>query len=482
MELTEVRQILRIVAIILFLMLSMPMAQAQDKISQIRSITAKHVESMDELARWCGRNGLFREKNRVLQAIIEFDPDHKFARRESGWRRLGKTKWERVKGFRRPIKTNRDMQMEWKLRAADSAQRYVTDLAPKIEAHQPPFSTAEVRRLHSALMGIAPRHDGLRVLLGEQKVSRRWMLKESVGTKGRRKHLAQSARLLLEGAGDPAETEFTEDERKTGMDWKSSSILHEVRVVGTVRKKEVQDLCRLARASLVFVRLSMRRQVSTFQGFTIYVLNSREEAKRFLHSFPGISESNRKSAEGLSSCWLGNSSNVVIWTESKERRREWVARQTVAMLLQTGWNIRTKQACLFEGLGLYLSHKLCGVRTTWYVRPSRYGRTGQDKDETQVLKKTKDWLRLGRRRVTSTPPTYRRLFSLDINQMVTDDLLDSFVFAAYLMEAAHTKRDAYLTLIGQGKNFEYAVLEVWGMDVPTFQDQVFRWLKETKSR
>jgi hypothetical protein len=455
---------------------------AQKADVRIRPLLTKHVEAMDEFARWCGRNGLFREKNRVLVAIIAFDFDHQYARHESGWRRLGKKKWERVKGFRRPIKTNKDMAPGWKARANESANRYVTDVAPKLAALKPSLTKAELRRLHSTMLGVAPRHDGLRVLLGERKVGRRWLLKESLPTKGRRKQLAQNGKLLLEGAGDPAETGYTEAERKVGMEWKSSSILHEVRVVGTVPKKDVQDACRLARATLVFARMAMHSPVKPFQGFTIYVLNSREEARRFLHFFPGVSDANRKAAEGLSSCWLGDSSNVVIWTESKERRREWIARQTVAMLLQNGWNIRTQQASLFEGLGIYLSHKMCGFRTTWYVRPSRYGRTGRDKDETQTLRKTKDWLRLARRRVGSTPPTYRRLFSLDLTQMVTDDLLDSFVFAAYLMEAARDEREAYLTKIGQGQNFEHAVMDVWGMDVPALETRVFRWLKETKSR
>ncbi len=449
---------------------------------RILPLAKEQVGMMEELARWCHRNGLFREKNRTLEVLLKFDQDHQYARRESGWQRLGKKKWVRVRGFRRPIRTNPEMKKQWKERSTALLNHYCSHLAVKLQGLKPPIHAMELRRLTESLLVLSPKHGGLRILLGERLVGRSWKLKESVPTKAYRKRLANHAKLLLDGAGEPATVPLTKPEKEAALRWTEAQLLPGVRVVGTVSKEEIKSSCQLARAAINYVRMSMRNSVEPFQGFTIYLLDSREEAKRFFHFYPGISDQNRRFAESLSSCWLSGSSKVVIWSESKKMRREWVARQTVAMLLRQGWNISTKNAALFEGFGLYLSHKLTGERSTWYVRPSRYGRQGSDRDEATILKKTKDWLRLARRRLRNTPPKYRRLLSLSVNQMVTDDLLDSYVFAAYLLEAAVDKREEFLRKIGEGKNFEHAVAEVWGMDVPALQERVKRWLKETKSR
>ncbi len=463
-----------------FVILALP-SGAQKPDPRILPLVKKQVESMLELASWCQANGLARERNRIFEALLALDQDHAFARKESGWKRLGKTKWDRVKGFRRSIRTNPSMAREWKIRAAGIVDSYATKVAPRLASLAPKMAPIELRRLTLAMQILSPRNDQLRILLGEKKVGRRWLLRESVATKRRRKTLAQRARLLLAGAGEPAEVGLTLPERRVEMAWKKPRYLQGVRVVGTVPDREIVSACQLARAAIMYVRTSMRADVQPFQDFTIYLLASRDDAQRFFHFYPGVSESNRRFADGLSSCWLQGSSKVVIWPEDKNRRTEWVARQTIAMLLQNGWNITTKNAVLFEGLGIYLSHKLCGFRTTWYVRPSRYARAGQDRDEAGTLKKTKDWLRLARRRLSSTPPKYRRLFAHDVNQMVTDDLLDSYVFAAYLLETAATERESYLKKIGAGTNFETAVVDVWGMDVPALQNRVLRWLKETKA-
>ncbi len=467
-------------ALFLVLAVCIPLS-AQKPDSRIPRVLERHIQTMVELADWCEVNGLLRERHRVLECVIDFDPQHQRARALTGWQRLGSRNWERVKGFRRPSRTNGEMGEEWKKRADALCDSYVRKAAPRLKRlKNPSLAVSEWRRLARAMQVIAPRHEGLRMLLGEVKVKRRWILKESAGTRERRRELASRAKLLLSGAGDPATVALSAAERKVELPWKDPVFLPGVRVVGTVSDHEIAEACRLSRATIMYVRLSMKAQVRPFQNFTIYLLASREEARRFLHFFPGVSDADRRFAEGLSSCWLSGTSRVLIWPEVEKKRQEWVARQTVAMLLRSGWNITTAQGAVFEGLGLYISHKVCGQRSTWYVRPTRYGRRGTGKNEAELLKKTRHWMRLARRRIQSDPPNYRRLLGLNVNQMRTEDLLDSYVFSAWLLEGVTREQDAFLKLLGRGKSFEKAVFKVWGMDSLELQGRVLRWLKETQ--
>jgi hypothetical protein len=170
---------------------------------------------------------------------------------------------------------------------------------------------------------------------------------------------------------------------------------------------------------------------------------------------------------------------VLIWAPERGLRKEWVARQTMAMLLLNGFGITTRQGAVYEGLGLYLSHKITGLRSTWYVRPSRYDEKQDDRLAIDDIKNQKSWLKLAKRRSRARAPDLRRLLSLEVNQMEVEDLVGAYAFAAYLVEGAPDRLEPLLERLGQGMNFEFAVREVWGMDALELGEHLARWLKES---
>ena len=79
------------------------------------------------------------------------------------------------------------------------------------------------------------------------------------------------------------------------------------------------------------------------------------------------------------------------------------------------------------------------------------------------------------------PPSLPILMGRKVDTMSAEDLLWSYVLAAYLVEGAPDRAPAFLAAIGRGRRKPHeATRQVFEMELPRFEKRVVRWLTETR--
>ncbi len=460
-------------------MLLLPLLAAQAPDPRLTERSAALREGLVELCDWCKEQDLLRERQRLLELVLVFAPNDRKIREAAGYEAITSKRWQRRKGFRNPLRTNREAVPEFERRLGLVIDEIFLLLDEIPTEGEPDLPLADRRDVVEALLVVLPREPRLLEALGEKKKGSRWYLEESLAARERRAQVRRQAELLFAGSGEPAKVPVPDPENAVDLRWKSARLLPGVEVVGTVSDDEIEEAARIAWASIGWFRLATRREAPPFQDFRIVLLQSVEEANLYLHFDRRVDDASRRFADGLTSFWIPKTATVLIWAPDRGLRKEWVARQTTAMLLLNGFGISTRQGAVYEGLGLYLSHKITGLRSTWYVRQSRYDEKRDDRLAIDDIKNQKSWLKLAKRRSRARAPDFRRLLALEVNQMEVEDLVGAYALAAYLVEGAPDRLAPFLERLGQGMNFEFAVREIWGLDALELGTQVGRWLKES---
>ncbi|MCB9832166.1 MAG: hypothetical protein H6807_06785 [Planctomycetes bacterium] len=472
---------MRLASLLLFVLLvglAMPLT-AQDRDPRLEERTGDLRQRLVALADWCREKGLLRERQRLLEMILVLVPHDRDLREAAGYVPITSKRWERRKGFRSPLRTDAEVWPDFEQRFDSLVDLTLATVASLVREGEAPLPLADRRDLVEAMALILPRDDRLREALGERKKGSRWYLDDSLAARERRANLRRQAKLLLEGAGEPAKMPVPDPEGDLDLRWRKARLLPGVEVVGTVSDEEIEAATRIAWATINWFRLATRRDAATFPDYRIVLLASAGDRDLYLHFDRRIDDSARRFAADLSSFWVPGSSTVLIWAADQDLRKEWVARQTIAMLLKTGYGIGAERGAIYEGLGLYLSHKVTDLRSTWYVRQTRYDQKRDDRIAIDTLKLEKSWLKLAKRRARARAPDCRRLLGLEVNQMEVEDLVLAYAFAAYLVEGAPERLDPFLDRIGRGMNFENALSEVWGLDGAEMGEWIGRWLKES---
>lgn len=433
-------------------------------------------EQLLGLADWCEENGLRRERHVLVEAMLGFSPNDPALRKEAGYARVGDADWSRPRSFRVPRRTKAELLPEYRRRLGE-AEESVLALARAIDEAGPAISSGTIHRMLAPLVRLFPRSALLRKANGEERRNAKWRLVESRRARDRGRRLQDSARLLVSGTPKPAAAELTEVEKGLGVKFTAARELPGVRVLGTVHRSEIDAAARLAAATVKLFRMTFGPGISTWDGFTVVLLEDANDRDTFLHFFPGIDDDARRHASRLSSMWVPDTATVGIWAPLRELRTEFVARQVLAMLLLKTFGVSSKHGALHEGVGLLLGHKLTGRRGTWFIKRSRYSK---EEFSREALEKSGSWFDLVHKQRKKRPASYRSLFSRDVNTMEPEDVLEGYVFAAWLIQARPREAADFLRRIGGGESCEEASRAMWGRSLPELEGHVGRWVSEIR--
>ena len=334
------------------------------------------------------------------------------------------------------------------------------------------------------IVAVAPDHARARERLGHvQTAEGPWLLAESLTTPTRRAKLEARARAAIRDA-DPGRTSRpNRDENAAGVGWKTIVQGPRVRLAGTPPASEIVQAHALADATFGIFPDIYGAPAPKLPGLTLYLLARTEERTQLLKGHPRSTRAFREGSGTLSSAWLPKSNIVYALSGRKERRFEWSTRQPLAALLRSAYKIRSKQGWAFEGFGLYASHLLCGQRTTFYVRRTDYSEGGPTKgDLWERLKAVDaDWRAEARTLYDQgTVPDLRLLLGKGVNTMTTEDLLLSYVLAAWLIEARPDRIPAILRDVAKAVPADRMVEQRLGLDVDGLSARLGRWLRETR--
>jgi hypothetical protein len=456
-----------------------PPAQPAATLPSREELNAKLSTQLLELARWCGKSGLTRERDRVYTELLHFTPDDPEARRYLQYTRAKDGTWSRSSSYREP-KNSEDKALE------EYAQRRRALLDP-YRAAILQLARASTKDGHGSserlealrdLSEMLPDDPDVRQALGEVQVKGVWTLVETVEGPKRAKLLFDTAERALANAPKPAEAKPNKDELALKLNFTKVLATPHVRVLGTVGPAEIEDAVSTSEAAAELYRVALGSTLEHPEGFGILLLDPQFKTA-LLERHPKITADVRSFAAQLEGVWIPETMMVGIWSPVPVRRREWVSRHTTSSLLVCDFKLSLKQGALWEGLGLYLGTTLVGTHSTWHVQPALYVHENKDLLRVKLADPGTDWMAEAKTLMAGeTAPKLGPLLRLDVNKLTPEDMLAAYAFAGYLLEGrACSQTREFLTLMGKNTPPEDAA-SAFGLDLATLERRFRRWVAE----
>ncbi len=468
--------------------LATPISAQEDSAYRTALVEAQRelVVELEGLAAWCKRQKLGREADVCYRQILQFDEDHKLARRTLRYsRRRGQ--WVQAASYRRP----RNFA---KLALVEHAERRLATLEPYKETvfalnarHRSSVSLEQRERSLLQLLELSPEDPEVRRALGEAWVDDKWMLVESESTFERRELIPELAKRCVATAptGEPAEPNGLE--KMLELPWSLVLETPYVRVAGTGDPEEVRHVMQVTQGAGEFFRTLLANDTLPPVGFAVYLLSSDSEKRQFLDKHPRVKLADRPFLEAVESAGIPKTSQTAEWSATEELRLDRSTRQTIGKMLADTYGITTDHGWAWEGIGIYLTYQLIGSRRTYYLRPDRYGDDPNATEEQRQLFRRlfhpeADWMNEAHAFFAEhRSPKLAILMGRKVDSMNAQDLLWSYVVGAYLIEGAPDRTPRFLRAIGAGRLPPHeAVRLAFDMELPRFEDRVRRWLDETR--
>lgn len=449
-----------------------PPASAQSRTELDRSFTKTLVE-LSELA---ARERLFGTRDRLLELVLRFEPDHRTARRTLRYHRRNGV-WVRSKSYRTPVdRGSSTAAAEERFLTAYAAYRdSLLALAP---GARDALQAEETRELLRFLLTLHPEDPLVHRQLGEVRGDDGWVLAETSAARGRRARIVTAARDLSENAPEPEPCGPDLREEGLVVPWRSGRRTSRVRVLGTVGEAETVRATRAVHAMGDFFEYALGPREAYRPGFTIYLLESQLQGIRLLRQWPGLSARTRAFLEDVQSGWLGDEPRVGVWCEPRRARVDAAARQTAAMLLHDTYGIEKDEGWIYEGFGLYLVHRLVGTRLMWFVDMADE-RQSTSRSVRELMDPDSDWLVVARQLDESNElPRLNFLLGRRVDDMGPDELVTSYAFAAFLIEGRWREVHGILRRVGTGAHPVAVLEEELGATLPGIEERFRRWLRE----
>lgn len=469
---------------IVALLLAATTAHADYLESQRREASAQAVEELLELATWCGQKKLYRSRDDLYELVLKFDTDQPVARRKLRYLKAAGGGWKRT---RPPPKTS-DRQLnlhpERDRRRREIASRFADALLPTIEKGGATMSLKTRARVLAETFLLDPEQESARALNGEVKVGSRWMLVESRRAKVRQRELTRAARSALAKAPKPGPVEPTEEEKSYGVQWITALDAGRWRVLCSTPAVEAPSYIRAADASDSFFESVFGTGRVVFARRRLLMTDTKQNYQAILSRDPKFTEREYEWKKDMRSAWFSKSRTCIVRGD-RPTRIEMAARQPLGFLLQRYFKVSARHGWVWEGVGLYLTHKLTGYRRTTFVRKTGYAEgdarrnaaSGKLWEEMEL--EGADWFLIAAGRIDAgATPDWSHMLSKDVNQMDTLDLLFAYVLGAYLLESHPDKLVGTLKAIGSGKASTAVLQETLGMPLAAIEKRVNRWVRE----
>jgi hypothetical protein len=226
-------------------------------------------------------------------------------------------------------------------------------------------------------------------------------------------------------------------------------------------------------------------------GFTIYLLCDEASKSAFVAHLAGGNEAKRSFMAQVEGTGVPGAGNGAWWSKDEARRLDGITRHTFGTLFQREFKLSVDAAWAWEGFGLYLTREMIGTRLTWYIVPIEDGQSGTKKAKgpdwmKKLLTPGTNWMNEGYRLVRDGDvASMAATLGRPLNRMTPQDLFQSYVVAAYLLEGQHERLPKLLRALGGEKSVmaqkaPQALGTALSMDLAEFHARVERWLGERR--
>lgn len=470
--------------VLLLALLPLPATgEEQDDRAAEAARIAQLVSDLEAHGAACHKGKLFRDRNAAYDLLLSFAPDHAVARKWLKYKRATDGTWSRKLRYKAP-RNLKSPAPAIAARFEAIGNRFADDTIAWLETQGTRVPKRERARLLRTVARAAPHRADVHELRGEVlDASGAWRLNESLPSIRRRKELAAQAENARARAPTPASVRPNRDEVATGVGWKGIVEGPRARIAGTVSAGELKAAYELVDSTFRFWPAIYGSEPPALRDLSVLLITSNAERGTLLKNHPRSSKAFQSFGASLSSGWFPKTNIVFARSGQRERRLEWCTRQPLAAMLRFGFKVRSKHGWAFEGFGLYASHLLSGHRRTFYVRRTKYGDKADPDDDLwkRLTEPNAEWRAHGRTLLASErAPDLRLLLGKEVNTMNTEDMLLSYVLAAYLIEAHPERVPSVLEAVATGTKADDLVEQTFGLDIRGLELRLRRWLDETK--
>ncbi|MAF67634.1 MAG: hypothetical protein CMJ84_18505 [Planctomycetes bacterium] len=438
------------------------------------------IGGLEELAGWCTRKKLFAARAGLWRSVLEFDDDHEQARRGLGFKRNRDQEWVAPRKPRVPRDFDKRALVELPGRKHEVVSVFRDRVLALLAEHETALEIERARAVRDQLLVLDPDDEVVRTGRGEVRRGDRWVLGETSRAAERRVGFSPLARKLLDGAPAPVTVTPNAREGAFDLEWTACLSAGGVRVLGTCGREELERILRVLLAQRSFVNEVMGLEADFPASFTAYALTDDDQGRRFVAAHPDADERIRRFMEKLVAAAVPGSHDVVSWCDEPAKRLDGLARLGLQHLFGDAFELDGDQGWAFEGFGLYITRELVGTRLTWFVKPSDYLLPEEDAAlRSRLLQSGSDWYAEAAR-ILAGERSPKLIYALgrSVNTLTTEDMLLSYVLAAYLVEARPEEASAILRRIGTGEASQLVVEEVLGLDLAELGRRLRRWLEE----
>ncbi len=438
------------------------------------------VTRLEEFAEWCTKSKLYGERDRAWRLILEYDPNHAAAHKGLGHRKNKTGKW--IEGnSRRPPKNRSDEHLaEVPKRWGEAVTPFRDGLLDLLDEHSEGLSPADRELVLNEILAIDPDDPRVRAIRGEVKLGDRWVMPETASGKKRRPAMKALVQAGREGAPRP---ERLTPSQELSVDWTSAWSTPLLRVYTTGEEREALDTANAVHAARELFNGALGVEAAYPKTFRIFLLADPAEKETLLLNHPDLTATDRAFLERVEGAGIPHTGDFCHWANNVEQRVDGIVRISLNWLLRDAFDLDTKQGWVHEGFGLYLARNVVGTRLNWFAQPSRYlPKKKDDEFRARLYDKATNWMNEAHLMFQRDErPSFRSFLNKNVNALTSEELLFSYVIAAYLLEGRPDETPELLRRIGERSAPQAQVIEeVLGMDVDAFDARVRGWLAERR--
>ena len=427
-------------------------------------------DGLYETGKWCHKKKWYQERDRLYGEAIEVAPDHLKARKALGFQRRRDGSWE-LKEEQEEQRNRGRVELEAiEARAAKVLDEWREETHELLEEHSATVTDEQRREEYELICDRFPgdevAHRGLGHVPGWE--GRPWVSKTVRASFDRRKELKDI--VSRERKAGEAMEDLEPREYEASLIWEASGKNVRARAFSRIGKEDAKAALELAYAAQSLINEGCGIDVELPEGLTFYLVEDNAQLVEVAQAHP---ESSADGLEEVGSFWLDWRS-MVTWGEDTTIRVDAVSRQTVSWLLRHKYKLSVKQGWAWEGIGLYLSFRVCGTRLRFFVRETDYVRTEGRSDD--LRNPQANWLKLARDVLQKQPPNMKFLLGKDVNSLTERDLLVSYALGAYLVEGRKAELPKILARITTEPSTQ-VLQEELGLDPDQLAKELRRWLE-----
>ena len=445
--------------------------------AELEAAQAELVEGLEDLATWCSNRKLYASRDRVLEQILLFQPDHSKARKGLKHTQDADGAWHPPEkpASSKDYKKRDIPKMEE--RHAEVVASYRDACLGVLRAQELDPLQAEGAELLQSLLWLDADDEEVHGLQGEVRDGERWVLTETLTARDRRAVLREHQQKALGASGKAVKrSKAAEDEEALGVAWRHVMASDKVRALGTGDETEVLKVAQASHAVGEFFRGVFECDTEHWDASRIFVLANDGERDVFLSNHPKVPPEARETYAALVGTGFPESADVVMWNDEMLHRLDSSTRMTMGSFLFQTFGTTAEHGWVWEGFGMYLTWRLIGTRLTWYS-PG----VGSDADlRIRLADPQAKWMNEAYQLMKGQPAALETFLHKGLAEMDARDMLLSYVLAAYLVEGRPKEVPTLLLRVGQGEPAAEVLSEVSGLPLDVLEARFRRWLTERR--